>query len=90
MSVIRHQTPSKNIAAEAVQFFGHKIQVESSITIDLENRNGSRALLRDVMRITKRYNPGYSRHAQTLVEPNTFSQEIVSIVSPEFSPATQS
>jgi hypothetical protein len=43
VSVIRHQTPSKNQDAEAVQFFGHKLQVESSISIGLENRNGSHA-----------------------------------------------
>jgi hypothetical protein len=86
MSVIRHQTPSKNINAEAVQFFGHKIQVENSLTIGLENRSGSHAPLRDVMRITRRCNPGNSRHAQTLVEPIAFSQEKISIVSPEFKP----
>ena len=65
MSVIRHQLPSENIDAEAVQLFvfGHKIEVGSSITIGLENRNGSHAPLRDVMRITRRYNPGNSRHA---------------------------
>jgi len=74
MSVIRHQTPSKNIDAEAIQFFGHEIEVGSSITIGLENGNGSHAPLRDVMRITRRYNPGNSRHAQTLAEPNAFSQ----------------
>jgi hypothetical protein len=61
MSVIRHQTPSKNIDAEAIQFFGHEIEVGSSITIGLENGNGSHAPLRDVMRITRRYNPGNSR-----------------------------
>jgi hypothetical protein len=87
MSVIRHQTPSKNIDAKAVQLFGHKIEVGSSITIGLENRNGSYTPLRDVMRIARSYHPGNSRHAQNLFEPNAFSQEKISIVSPEFSPA---
>jgi hypothetical protein len=31
------------------------------------------------------YHSGNSRHAQTLVEPKVFGQEIISIVSPEFS-----
>ena len=81
--MIRHQTPSKNIDAEAVQFFGHKIEVGSSITVGVENRNGSHAPLRDMMWITRSYNPGNSRHAQTLVEPNIFSQDQISMVSPE-------
>ncbi len=84
MIVIRHQTPSKKIDAEAVQFSGPKIQVRYSPTICLENRNGSHAPLRDVMRVTRRYNLGNSRHAQTLAEPKAFSQEKISIVSPEF------
>jgi len=84
MSVVRHQTPSKNIDAKAVQLLGHKIEVGSSITIGLENGNGSYAPLRDVMRITRSYNPGYSRHAQNFFEPTAFSQEKISIVSPEF------
>jgi hypothetical protein len=62
MSVIRHQTPSKNIDAEAIQFFGHEIEIGSSITIGLEEDNASHSLLRDVMRITRSYNPGNSRH----------------------------
>ena len=85
MSVIRHQTPSENIDAEAVQFFGYKIQVGYSITIGLENRNGSHAPLRDLMPITRRYNPGNSRNVYSLFEPNAFNQEIIGIVSPEFS-----
>jgi len=46
--------------------------------------------LRDVMRITRSYNPRNSRHAQTLVELNAFSQEKISIVSPEFVPGIPS
>ena len=34
----------------------------------------SHAPLRDVMRITRHDNPGNSRHAQTLAEPNAISQ----------------
>ena len=41
MSMVRQQTPSKNVDAKAVQLFGHKIEVGSSITIGLENRNES-------------------------------------------------
>ena len=58
----------------------------SSITIGLENRNGSHAPLHDVMRMSRSYNPGNSRHAQTLVEPNAFSQGKITIVSREFLP----
>ena len=35
------------------------------------------------------YHSGNSRHAQTLVEPKVFGQEIISIVSPEISPPGQ-
>jgi hypothetical protein len=62
MGVIRHQTPRNNLDAEAVQFFGHEIEVGASIAIRMENGNRSHAPLRDVMRITRRYNSGDSCH----------------------------
>ena len=46
---------------KAVQFFGHEIEVSSSITIVLENGNGLHAPLSEMMRITKCYKSGNSR-----------------------------
>ena len=73
--MIRHQTLCENIDAEAVQFFGHKIEVRFSIAVSLEDRNRSYTSLRDVMRILRNYHSGNTRLAQTLVEPDVFSQE---------------
>ena len=39
--------------------------------------------LRNATRIIRRHNPVYSRHAQTLVVPNAFSQDKIRILSPE-------
>jgi hypothetical protein len=75
LGVIRHQIPRENSDADAIQLFGHEIEVCPSIAVSLENGNRPHAMLRNVMRVTKRYNPGNSRHVQTLVEPNASGQE---------------
>lgn len=37
MGVIRHQTPCENVDPEAVQLFGHEIEVRLSIAVSLED-----------------------------------------------------
>jgi hypothetical protein len=62
MGMIRHQTPSYHLDTKAVQFIRHEIEVGLSITISLEDGNGSYATLSDVMRIPGRHNSGNTRH----------------------------
>ena len=49
MSMVRHQTPRKNVDVEAVQFLRHEIEVRLAIAISLENGNGSYTALSDMM-----------------------------------------
>jgi hypothetical protein len=83
MCVIRHQTPRENVDPEAVQLFGHEIEVRLSIAVSLEDGYRSYTTLSDVMGISGSYHSGNSRHAQTLVQPKVLGQETISIVSPE-------
>ena len=80
MCVIRHQTPRENVDPEAVQLFGHEIEVRPSITVSLEDGYVSYTTLRDVMGISGSCHSGNSRHAQILAQPKVFGQEKMSIV----------
>jgi len=87
MCVIRHQTPRENVDPEAVQLFGHEIEVRPSIAVRLEDGDGSYTTLSDVMGISGSYHSGNSRPAQAPVQPKVFGQEKISIVSPESTPS---
>ena len=78
-------TPRENVDPEAVQLFGHEIEVRPSIAVSSEDGYGSYTALSDVMGISGSDHSGNSRHAQTLVQPKVFGQEKISIVSPESS-----